>query len=501
MESSLKLLRIVRISLTLVPHDIIDDTNGDSHIAKTESVVKVTFCGAARTVTGSRHLIHVGRRRLLLDCGLYQGRRDLAELRNRQFDFDVDSLDSLILSHAHIDHSGNIPTLVKAGFRQAIHSTYATKGLCSVMLPDSAHIQQKDVEFVNKRARRRGKRRREPLYTLIDAERALQQFSGEPYGKPIDIFEGVRATFHDAGHILGSAIVQVDLKAGGKERRVVFSGDLGRPHLPILRDPAPLPPCDVLLIESTYGNRFHLDTKEVPEALAKVIDRVRSRGGKIIIPAFAVGRTQEIVSILKGLIVSGRIEPIPVYVDSPLAVNATEIFDEHPECYDAETKAVLKSDGDPFGFNLIRYVRDVEESKALNSKREPSIIISASGMCEAGRILHHLRNNIEDPRNMILIVGFQAEHTLGRRLVERREEVRIFGEEFTRSAEVVVMNGFSAHADRNELMSWVTNCEKKPGKTFVVHGQEDASESFAEALREEGFMNVTVPELGQECDL
>jgi metallo-beta-lactamase family protein len=454
-----------------------------------------------RTTTGSRHLIQVGRRHVLLDCGLFQGPRDLSEIRNRQFPFDVTSVDSLILSHAHIDHSGNIPGISKAGYRQTIHATHATKGLCELMLPDSAHIQMKDVEWVNKRARKRGGKLREPLYDMEDAERVLTHFKGADYGKPLTVCDGVTATFHDAGHILGSAIVELQLVERGKRRTLVFTGDLGRPHLPILRDPVRLPPCDVLLIESTYGNRYHSDVQKADEDLAVLVDRVRARGGKILIPAFAVGRTQEVVWILKTLIDTGRIEPLPIYVDSPLAVNATEVFDEHPECYDAETRAALRADGDPFGFNMIHYIRDVEESKALNGRRETSIIISASGMCEAGRILHHLRNNIEDPRNLVLIVGFQANHTLGKRLVDQQPEVRIFGEEHTRRAEVVVMNNFSAHADRSELMDWATGGEEKPGRTFVIHGNEDQSRALASGLAESGFRSVEVPDLGQEFEI
>ena len=462
--------------------------------------MKITFWGAVRTTTGSRHLIEVGGRHVLLDCGLFQGPRDLSEIRNRQFPFDVTSLDALILSHAHIDHSGNIPGISKAGYRQTVHATHATRSLCELMLPDSAHIQMKDVEWVNKRARKRGGTQREPLYDLEDAERALAQFKGADYGKPVTVCEGVTATFHDAGHILGSAIVELELTERGKHRTLVFTGDLGRPHLPILRDPARLPPCDVLLIESTYGNRYHSDVRKADEDVAVLVDRVRARGGKIVIPAFAVGRTQELVWILKTLISTGRIEPLPIYVDSPLAVNATEVFDEHPECYDAETRAALRADGDPFGFKLIHYVQSVEESKALNGKRETSIIISASGMCEAGRILHHLRNNIEDPRNLVLIVGFQADHTLGKRLVDQHEEVRIFGEEHPRRAEVVVMNSFSAHADRSELMDWATGGKQKPGRTFVVHGNEDQSRALASGLVENGFRSVEVPGLGQEFE-
>jgi metallo-beta-lactamase family protein len=450
-----------------------------------------------RTVTGSRHLLTVGKRRVLLDCGLYQGQRDLSERINRELPFDPASIDAVVLSHAHIDHSGNLPTLARLGYRGAIHSTAATADLCGIMLRDSAHIQLKDAEFVNKHPRRRGPKVREPLYSADDAEAAIGLFHGHPYNQAVPICEGVTVTFRDAGHILGSAILQLDLEEKGVKRRLVFTGDLGRPHLPILKDPEFVTACDALMIESTYGDRLHPPIGDVPEALASLLDRVRARGGKVLIPAFAVGRVQEIVWMLKGLIASGRIPRLPIYVDSPLAVDATEIFARHSECYDAETLEALRHDGDPFGFGLIRYIHDVEESKKLNGQTGTWIIISPSGMCEAGRVLHHLRNNIEDPRVVILIVGFQAEDTLGRRLAEGRTTVRIFGEEFTRQAEVSVMEGFSAHADRKELLAWAERIEERPRKTFVVHGGAEQSDSLASALRERNFGTVTVPEVGQ----
>lgn len=463
--------------------------------------MKLSFLGAVRTVTGSRHLLTVGNRRVLLDCGLYQGRRDISERINRELPFDPKSIDAVVLSHAHIDHSGNLPTLARQGYRGPIHATSATSDLCSVMLRDSAHIQVKDAEFVNKHPRRRGPRERQPLYMPEDAETAIGLFHEHPYDTQIPVCEGVTVTFRDAGHILGSAILDLDLREKGVHRRLVFTGDLGRPHLPILRDPSPVSGCDVLLTESTYGDRLHPSIDAVPEQFAALIDRVRARGGKILIPAFAVGRVQEIVWILKGLIDSGRIPKLPIYVDSPLAVDATEIFARHPECYDAETLAALRRDGDPFGFGLVHYIQDVEESKKLNGQAGTWIIISPSGMCEAGRVLHHLRNNIEDPRVVILIVGFQAEDTLGRRLAEGRPQVRIFGEEFTRQAEVVVMEGFSAHADRSELLSWAERIHDRPRKTYVVHGGEDQGEALAATLSERGFGSVTLPEPGQEVTL
>jgi metallo-beta-lactamase family protein len=452
-------------------------------------------------VTGSRHLVSVGKENILLDCGLYQGRRDESDARNRTLPFDPGSLEAVVLSHAHIDHSGNLPTLAKNGYRGPIHATSATTSLCSAMLMDSAHIQVKDAEFVNKHPARRGPRHREPLYTAPDAEEALRLFRSHPYGSRIEVARGMGIMFHDAGHILGSSFIEADLHDGGVRRKLVFSGDLGRPNLPIIRDPSPPPQCDVLLIESTYGDRKHADPVDVPDLLASLVNRVVARGGKILIPAFAVGRVQEVVMILKGLIDDGKIRRLPVYVDSPLATNVTEIFSRHAECYDQETLALLNSGHDPFGFSLIHYVRDVEESKALNTRPEPCIIIAPSGMCEAGRILHHLRNNITDPENLILIVGFQAEHTLGRRLAEQRDAVRIFGEEFERRAEVAVMDHFSAHADRDELLGWLSRAPGRPGRIFVIHGNEDQSEAFAATLRNRGYAKVEVPMLGQEYEL
>ena len=452
------------------------------------------FHGAARTVTGSRHLLSVNGRRVLLDCGLFQGRREESDRLNRRFGFEPGEVDAVVLSHAHIDHSGALPSLVKHGFRGKIHATLATADLLGVMLRDSAAIQEKDLEFLNKRRRRQGESPKEVLYGMHDADRAIDQTEGYSYHRAIPVVPGVTATFYDAGHILGSAIVVLDLEENGARRRLVFTGDLGRKNLPILRDPEIPAEADALIIESTYGDREHDPVERVEEKLAVLIQRIFARKGKLIVPAFAVGRTQELVYAISRLLRSGRIPGCCVYVDSPLAVNVTEIFRRHPETYDAEIQKVLHDTGDPFGFELIEYVRDVEESKALNEREGPFLVISASGMAEAGRILHHLRNGIGDPRNAVLIVGYQAENTLGRRLVEKAPEVRIFGEPVERRAEVVVMNEFSAHADRNELMSWVQGMKQKPRRAFVVHGEETQSLPFAERLRlEGGIPEVWVP--------
>ena len=457
----------------------------------------ITFHGAARTVTGSRHLLTVGDRNILLDCGLFQGKRSESERQNRHLGFDPGSIDAVVMSHAHIDHSGALPSLVKQGYRGRIHATLATADLLEVMLRDSAMIQEKDVEYVNKRRKKKGEPPKEPIYVTEDVERTLGRLEGHKYHRPIPVLPGVTATFYDAGHILGSAVVQLDITEGDVHRKLVFTGDLGRKHLPIIRDPETPPEADALIIESTYGDREHKPVREMEDHLSGVINRVFAAKGKLIIPAFAVGRTQELVFTIANLIRTGRIPACCVYVDSPLAVNVTDVFNRHPETYDEEIRQVLKESGDPFGFELLEYVRSVEESKALNTRSGPFLIISASGMMEGGRVLHHLANSISDPRNVILIVGYQAAHTLGRRLVDGAEEVRIYGDLHSRRAEVVVMNEFSAHADRHELMEWVRGFRRPPANAFVVHGEESQSLPFAERLRTEaGIGAVKVPAQG-----
>ncbi len=460
------------------------------------------FHGAARTVTGSRHLLTVGGKRVLLDCGLFQGHRAEANELNRRFGFDPRSVDAVVMSHAHIVHSGALPALVKGGFAGTIHGTFATADLLTVMLRDSAYIQEKDVEYVNKRRARAGEAPLEPVYGIEDAEETLTQLEGHRYHQPVPIVPGVTATFYDAGHILGSAVVLLDLHEGSEHRRLAFTGDLGRKNVPILRDPETPPEADALIIESTYGDREHDPVDRVEERLSALFKRVFARRGRVIIPAFAVGRTQELVFAISRLIRSGRIPDCCVYVDSPLAVNVTEIFAKHPETYDQEIRRVLRETGDPFGFGLIRYTRSLQESMALNDLKGPFVVISASGMLEAGRVLHHLKNHIRDPRSAILIVGYQAANTLGRRLVEGAKEVRIFGETYARNAEVVVMNEFSAHADRNELMEWVGGFRRPPERAFVVHGEERQALPFAERLgHEAGIRHVIVPSMRQRADL
>ncbi|HUS68071.1 MAG TPA: MBL fold metallo-hydrolase [Kofleriaceae bacterium] len=462
----------------------------------------IRFCGAAREVTGSRHLLTVGGRRVLLDCGLYQGRRAEAWTRNTSFGFDPASLDAVVLSHAHIDHSGALPMLARAGFRGRVHATLATADLLEVMLRDSASIQERDAEDVTRRRGRRGEAPVEPLYRIADAETILAQVVAHAYHTPIEVVPGVRATFYDAGHILGSAVVALELAEEGRSRTLVFSGDLGRRNLPVLRDPETPPHADVLLIESTYGARLHKPVELIDEKLADVVARVTARGGKLIVPAFSVGRTQELCFSLARLLRAGRIPKVAIHVDSPLAVNVSEVFARHPECYDAEVAEVLRTTGDPFGFDLLHYIQTRDESIALNRAPGPFIVISASGMCEAGRVLHHLKNSIEDPKNAVLIVGYQAEHTLGRRLVEGAPEVRIFGEPHPRRAEVIVMNEFSAHADRDELLTWVRGFRRTPSQAFVVHGEEAQALPFAASLTAEGgIAEATVPRLNESSPL
>ena len=466
--------------------------------------MKLTFHGAARTVTGSMHLVETNGVRLLLDCGLFQGRRKETYERNLNFPFDPASIDAVILSHAHIDHSGNIPNLVKQGFQGPIWCTPATRDLCVAMLRDSGYIHEHDVFYLNKHRRRKGLPPVEPLYTRQDADAALPAFVTIGYGRPFPVVPGVRLTFLDAGHILGSAITLLDIEEKGKTQRLVFSGDLGRPGLAILRDPEMVGAADVLIMESTYGNRLHDSTGEAERMLRNVINDTYRRRGKVIIPSFAVGRTQELVYGLHRLADAHKIPDLPIFVDSPLAVNVTEIFRLHPECYDEEVQEFINRDShrDPFGFRRLRYIRDVEDSKALNFLRDSAVIISASGMCEAGRILHHLKNNIGDTANTILFVGFQAEHTLGRRILDGHEQVRIFGKEYRVRAEVESIDGYSAHADQKELLAWVEGFDsQRLQHVFLVHGEEEAALVLAEEVRQRGVRHVRVPERGEMVEL
>jgi metallo-beta-lactamase family protein len=462
--------------------------------------MQLEFLGAAQTVTGSMHLVRTKDAAILLDCGLFQGRRREAFERNRHLPVDPRGISAVVLSHAHIDHSGALPMLVKNGYDGPIYATPATRDLCAVMLRDAAAIQAADARFLNRQAEKEGvvAERIEPLYTDEDVIEAIGRFYSVPYHHGTPIAPGVRLTFLDAGHVLGSAITVLDVDEGGKTRRVAFTGDLGRRDRPILRDPEIPDRVDVLITESTYGDRLHDGTDKMDEDLARVVTRTHARGGKLFIPSFALERAQEVVFALKKLHTQHRIPKIRVYVDSPLTVAITDVFKLHPECYDAETRALLRGRDSPFAFPDLVYVDDVEDSKAIDREEGPAIIISASGMCEAGRILHHLKAGIENARNTVLIVGYQAQHTLGRRLVEQRMRVNIFGVGRERRAEVVVLNGFSAHADQKDLLTYVAGVAARGALRDIalVHGDLKPQRVLAGLLAERGHDRVAIPAPG-----
>ncbi len=470
--------------------------------------MQITFWGAVQTVTGSMHEIGCNGRRYLLDCGLYQGRRADAFQRNTEFPFAPASIDGVVLSHAHIDHSGNLPSLVKKGYSGPIFATPATADLCGAMLRDSAFLQEKDAAFLNKRNLRRkalqghnGDGEVRPLYTIEDAEKAIGLFEPVPMHTPKALDGALSYESYDAGHILGSTAVLLHYHENGKRVRMVYSGDVGRPNQAIIRDPESLPTVDYLLMESTYGDRLHKDVEAVAGKLADVVNRTFGRGGKVIVPAFAVGRTQQLIILLHELVKAGKIPSAPVFVDSPLAIEATKIFRKHSECYDAETREYLLEGEDPFAFKNLRYVQEASESKALNDLRGPFIIISASGMCEAGRILHHLKNNIEDGRNTVLVTGFMAENTLGRKLLDQPLEVPIYGEAVRLRAEVAKLNELSGHADQRELVNWVRPMAKGLKKIFLVHGEPSQSAALAKVLKAEFGIETVIPERGQTVEL
>lgn len=465
--------------------------------------MKINFFGAAQTVTGSMHMIEANGKKFLLDCGLFQGKRKEAFELNRNFEFfDPAEIDFVILSHAHIDHSGNLPSLVRRGFKGPVYCTFATRDLASVMLRDSAHIQEKDVEFVNKRRKKKGQNPFEPLYTEADAAETLQQIVAINYHREFEVAPGIRITFYDAGHILGSAITLIKINEDGKIINLGFSGDLGRPNLPILKDPEKIPDVDFLICESTYGGRYHENPVGAEDKLAEVLRKAIQRKAKIIIPAFSVGRTQELVYAFHRIFEMKGVPRIPVYVDSPLSVNATDVFRMHPECFDVETSKFLLKREDPFGFNKLIYITDSEDSKKLNEKEGPLVIISSSGMCEAGRILHHLANNVSDKNNIVLMVGYSAQHTLGRKLMDGEKVVKIFGEEHEVNAEVIVMESFSAHADANELISYCDNFDKsRMNEIFLVHGDPDQQEIFRNNLSKLGFRKILIPAKGDAVEI
>jgi metallo-beta-lactamase family protein len=434
---------------------------------------------------------------------MFQGKRAEAYERNRSFPFEPSKIDAVILSHAHIDHAGNLPNLVKNGFRGPIYTTSATRDLCNIMLYDSAYIQERDIEYVNKRHQKKREPLVQPLYDVVDVTTAMSQFVSVNYEQQVQVAKGISARFLDAGHILGSAVTVLEVEENGKRKIIGFTGDLGRKDVPIIKDPQPIGGVDVLISESTYGGKLHDPVTGMKDSLCKVIQQTSDRGGKVIVPSFSVGRTQEIVYLLSELFDEGRLPVVPIYVDSPLAVNASDIFRQHTECFDQETLAYLHANKDPFGFNRLTYIRSVDESKKLNSLKSPCVIIAASGMCEGGRIVHHLANNIENPKNTILIVGFMAEHTLGRRIVEKQPEVSIFGEVLKLNAEIVVLNSFSAHAGQDELVSYITAANQKQlQKIFLVHGEITQIEKLSSKLKETGIKKgIYIPVTGEKAEI
>ncbi len=464
--------------------------------------MRIFFHGAAHTVTGSQHLLEINGSRLLLDCGLYQGRRAETYARNLNFPFDPRSVDAVILSHAHIDHAGNLPNLVRRGFDGPIYVTKATSDLSDVMLQDSGHIQEADAKFVNKRHAERHQPPIEPLYTEADALRVADHFRGVDYDAPFEPVPGVVARFVEAGHILGSAGIFLEIEEKGRKIRLVFSGDIGRYKLPLLRDPILPTAADYMIMECTYGDKPHRDPLNAFEEFHGIVKRTVDRGGKVIIPAFAVGRTQELVYSLNQMMTEGDVPLVPVYVDSPLAVKASQVFKNHPECFDAETAQFVQEARHPaLDFKMLTYVQSVDESKRLNEQKEPMIIISASGMAETGRILHHLRNNIENARNSICIVSWQAPETLGRRLADREKQVRIFGEPYEVKAEVATIGGLSGHAGQDLLTQYAMGVKGQVKQIFLVHGEEKQATTFQAKLRENGMGQTHYPELHESVEI
>jgi metallo-beta-lactamase family protein len=463
--------------------------------------MKLNFHGAAQTVTGSQHLLEINGSMLLLDCGLYQGHRSESYARNRNFAYDPRKLNAVILSHAHIDHSGNLPNLVKQGFSGPIFATGATADLSDIMLRDSGHIQESDAAFLNKRLRG-GETPVEPIYTLADAEKVEGHFHSVEYKQRFEPVPGVTAQYFDAGHILGSAGLLLEINEGGRNIRFWFSGDIGRFKLPLLIDPVLPEPVDYLLMECTYGDKPHNDPDLAFDEFRQVVTKTIKRGGKVIIPAFAVGRTQELVFYLNEMVARGDIKPIPVFVDSPLAVNTSDVFRRHPECFDDETRLFVQQNKHPaLDFSGLTYIRSVEESKALNARKDPMIIISGSGMAETGRILHHLKNNIGDPKNTILIVSWQAPDTLGRHLADRDKRIKIFGEPYDVRAEVSTIGGLSGHAGQDLLIQYAAEVKSRVKKIFLVHGEEKPAQILTDKLKEQSLREVYYPALHSSVEI
>jgi metallo-beta-lactamase family protein len=464
--------------------------------------MQIQFLGANRTTTGSMSLFEVNGQRILLECGLFQGRRDESIERNRHFPFDPKTLDAVVVSHAHIDHTGNLPNLCRQGYQGNIFCTDATRDLASIMLVDSAAIQMDDAEYVSKKRAKQGLSPVEPLYTPTDAEHCIRQFVTVNYGRSLLIADGVSVSFRDAGHILGSAQVVFDIREGPRKYRYLFSGDVGRGNDDILRDPEPVENVDYLQIESTYGDRLHSPRLDAKAEVSKLVRDTLERGGRVIIPAFAVGRTQQIVYTFNELTEAGQLPRVPIFVDSPLSVNATEVFRLHPECFNDVVYKFLRERANPFGMENLTYIRDVNQSKKLNELKDPMIIISASGMCEAGRIRHHLQNNIGNPKNLVLFIGYCAEHTLGAQILAGRNSVNIFGEPVEVAAQIASLDAYSGHADKNELLGYVKRISGNIKHISVVHGEESQALPFAEALRKaRPKAKVAVPVYREKLEL
>lgn len=466
--------------------------------------MKITFHGAAGTTTGSQHLVEVNGHRILLDCGLYQGRRHDAFERNRTFPFDASAIDAVVLSHAHIDHSGNLPNLVKRGFKGNIYTTDASRDLCAIMLPDSAHIQKADVDWLNRKRARNHEPPLEPCYDAMDAEKCLRQFVTFGYGRPLPVADGVTVTFLDAGHLLGSAqvVLDIDDRSSGRKSRLLFSGDVGRPNNELLNATASCDGVDFVIMESTYGGRFHESSTDASDHICRIINDTIERRGKVLIPAFAVERTQQLLFALHRLRETQCIPTLPIFVDSPLAVSATEVFRLHPECFNPDVYRHLFERDNPFGFEGLRLVRDVNESKRINDLDQPAVIISASGMCESGRILHHLRNHIEKPETTLLFVGYCAEHTLGAKLRSGAKTVNILGDVFRVRARIDAIDSYSGHADHGELLAYFKRITGPKQRVFLVHGEPEHATALHDALvPEHPSGNITVAQLHQSVEL
>jgi len=465
--------------------------------------MNLTFFGATQTVTGSQFLMEVNGKKILLECGLFQGRRNETYEKNQNFAFNPAEIDTLLLSHAHTDHSGNIPNLVKKGFKGPIYATPPTVDLSRILLRDSAFIQQKDIEWVNKIRAKHNEAPMVPLFTMGDAEKAMEQFVDINYDQPVTVAPGVIVTFRDAGHILGSSGILLEIDERGKKYRFGYAGDIGRDNMPIIHDPNRLRDLDILVMESTYGNRLHDDLTDAEEELADIIRTTSKSGGRVIVPSFAIGRTQRLVYMLHKLFDQGRIPEIPIYVDSPMVLNATEVFRKHPECFDRQTNRIFGADSDdPFGFRRLKYVYHVDDSKALNGLAFPHLIISSSGMAEGGRILHHLKNNIEKRNSLILFVGFAAQETLARKIMDGQKKIKIFGEEYKVKSAIRRMDCFSAHADRRGLLDYAKMTPPTRLKhIFLVHGEPDQSLPLRDGLRSMGYEHVYYPKMGQSFTL